>query len=339
MNSRTDYSNAGCLESTMSNLAEYAREVHEASNQITRAPSLTPIDYPSKTDHLVDIRAVICDVYGTLVNYWRPEFADALQKELVLRHSFRIVADTFGMTLSLKAVNPAEDPEKTLSDFYHGLIALRHDQAKNKGIPHPEILIEEVWELILTILKRHGYVPPRNCDENIRDFSRKIAWFYNYQALGRQLYPGVVETLVALKNKNIVIGLLSNAQFYTPIDLTLMLRDQGEGKFDDIFELFDTDLSFLSYEYLVAKPDQLLFRKLYDALYEYQILPEQTVYIGNDLSTDIVPAQQAGMKTALFTGDKNSAFINDDGGVLPDITFSNWTDLIDRISFHSEEHS
>lgn len=323
----------------MSDLAEYARIYHE-SNDAGLSVECTPIDYPSQCDHLSDVRAVICDVYGTLVHYWRDGFADTAQKELLLLQAFRTVITAFGMEAALTRINPSVSPEKTVYDFYNGLITLQHDQAKGKGVALPEIAIEKIWEIIITILKRNGYEIPLDGSVSVREFSRKVAWTYNFHALGRELYPGVVDALSGLKNKNMVLGLLSNAQFYTPIDLTLMVRDQSNNTFDDIFELFDDELSFLSYEYLVAKPDQLLFRKLYDALYEYQILPSQTVFVGNDLVTDIEPAQRIGMKTAFFTGDSNSTFMGElRGTVIPDITFTSWEDLADRLSFHSEENA
>lgn len=320
----------------MSALAEYARELHESAPSAIGRP-LTAITYPSRSDRLFDIRAVVCDVYGTLIDYWRQDLAQANDKETVLLSSFRKVADRFKMIAALSATNPADAPEKTLCDFYHGLISLRREQTAKKGIDYPEIKIEEIWELIITLLKRHGYVPEIGNEENERDFSRKIAWFYNFVTLGRRLFPDVVATLKSLKDSNIVAGVLSNGQFYTPIDLTLLIRDQSRGTIDDMTELFEPDLTFFSCEYLAAKPDKILFRRLYDALYEFHILPEQTVFIGNDLSGDIAPAQDAGMKTALFTGDDRSTYLHDLAGeVLPDITFSTWADLTAKLSFHSE---
>ena len=321
----------------MSELAEFARRIHESCR---REDTSTPeaVEYASKTQRLHDVRAVICDVYGTLVNYWRDDFNTPQRKEAALLHAFRRVADRFGMVASLKRINPDNAPEKTLCDFYHGCITLKHERQQEKGTEFPEIRIEVVWELIIALLGRHGYTPPADNDEKGREFSRKIAWFYNFHALGRQLYPGAVATLDTLKKGNIVAGLLSNAQFYTPIDLTLMIRDQSDGAIDDLVELFDPDLTFYSYEYEVAKPNPLLFRRLYDALYEYRILPDQTVFVGNDLLIDIAPAQEAGMKTALFTGDRRCTYLHDLAGkVIPDITFLQWTDLIERLSFHMED--
>jgi FMN phosphatase YigB (HAD superfamily) len=62
--------------------------------------------------------------------------------------------------------------------------------------------------------------------------------------------------------------------------------------------------------------------------------------VGNDLAIDIQPAAEAGMKTALFTGDRESAFLSSlEGEVIPDITFQSWADLPSKISFFSEESS
>lgn len=319
----------------MSELAEFARMLHKSAPE-TFKRELYPVEYTAKTDRLNDIRAVICDVYGTMINFWKEEFGDPQRKRKVLTASFRAVAERFDMVPAIIKMNPADSPEKTLSDFYHGLISMHHEQAVKKGKAHPEIIVEEIWRLIITILKRHGYSEPEEYRGNAADFSRKIAWYYNFHALGRELYPGLVETLDALKKKNMVLGILSNAQFYTPIDLTLMIRDAGNHTFDDIFELFDVDLTFFSYEYRVAKPDTLLFRKLYDALYEYQILPSQTLFIGNDLVIDIAAAQEVGMKTALYTGDSRSTYFHDAGGkVIPDLAFTHWNELPGRLSFHS----
>ena len=123
-----------------------------------------------------------------------------------------------------------------------------------------------------------------------------------------------------------------------PIDLTLFCRDQSSNRIDDYLELFHTDLTFYSYEYGFAKPNPLLFRKLYDALYEFQILPSQTVFVGNDLVNDIKPAADAGMLTAFFTGDDQTAFVHDqDGMIVPDISFSSWEELPEKLSFYEKK--
>ncbi|MBN1129718.1 MAG: HAD family hydrolase [Chitinispirillaceae bacterium] len=319
----------------MSPLAEYARELHETDGE-TSTRHYLPVDIAPRSEHLYDIRAVVFDIYGTLVDYWRPGLDDRGNRPNLFKEACRKVAERFLFTDYLLQMNPEEDPGKTLYDLYCGLIALRHAAAAKKGISYPEVKIEEIWNVIHLMLKRRGYNPAGSPPGTADDIGRYLAYTYNFYSLGRKLYPGTVRALESLKRKNIVIGIVSNAQFYTPIDLTLLIREQSIGVYDDVSELFDQDLTFFSYEYGVAKPDVLLFRKLFDALYELQIMPAQTVFAGNDLLLDIAPAQTAGMKTALFTGDRQSLFLHDKADeITPDITFRSLAELPEKLSFYT----
>jgi len=318
----------------VSELAEFARKLHEQYPGGAER-SLEAVAYPSTGEMLTDIRAVIFDVYGTLVNYWREEMNDETGRRNLLINACGRVASLFGFTDYLVAMNPEALPENTLYDLYCGLIALRREKARRPGIANPEIKVEEVWNTIILMLKRHGFQPDPASGMN-DDLSRHVAYAYNFFSLGRRLYPGITEALSGLRDASITLGIVSNAQFYTPIDLTLLIRDQSEGIYEDFNELFDPDFTIFSFEWGAAKPDMLLFRKLYDALYERDILPQQTVFAGNDLALDVEPAAVAGMKTALFTGDSRSAYFHDrEGAVLPDIVFSSFNELCRKISFHS----
>lgn len=321
----------------MSLLAEFAGRLQEKASTSYNLRSIEPVAYPSKKEKIFDVRAVIFDVYGTLVNYLKPGIEDSAKRSGLFKEAFRNVANRFGLTPFLSEMDPEADPEKTLYDLYHGLIALRHEKSVKAGVEFPEVKIEEVWDLILLMLKRRGYDPKVHFPEDPSNLARYCAFCYNFYSLGRCLYPNVVEALTSLKKSNFVLGILSNAQFYTPIDLTLFIREQSRGVYEDYNELFNPDLTFFSCEYGVAKPNTLLFRKLYDALYEYHILPQQTVFVGNDLVLDIDPAAKAGMQSALFTGDKSSAYFHDKyGEIIPDICFSSWEELPQKLSFFSE---
>jgi putative hydrolase of the HAD superfamily len=320
----------------LSIVAEFARALHESRPKVDDRP-LQPLPFHQVGGHLNDIKVMIFDVYGTLFNYWKNEFSQEPAKDKALLDAFSATLTYFGMEPYLLEMNPKDRPEKTLWDLYHGLIALKHDLLREKETEFPEVKIEEVWLTILLMLKRHGFSFKKMNFGSDDEFSRCIAYYYNFHVFSRGLYPGVAEALLTFKKKNIILGILSNAQFYTPIDLTLFLRDQSNGRIDDSGELFEGDLCFFSYEYKIAKPSRFLFQKLFDALYEYQALPSQTVFVGNDLASDIKPAQEAGMKTAFFAGDDRCAFVHDlENNVVPDIVFSDWNELPERISFHEK---
>jgi putative hydrolase of the HAD superfamily len=317
-------------------VADFARRLHER-HSVDSGRVLVPIDYPFRSEILTDIRVVLFDVYGTLINYWRPEFAAEDTKKKALLGAFEKTISHFGMDRYLTEMNPEESPEKTLWDLYHGLIALRHKLSIDKNVEFPEVKIEEVWNMIILMLKRRGYEQGSAFSKDASEFARCVAFYYNFYSFNRGLYPGVAQALKSLSDSNILIGIVSNAQFYTSMDLTLLLRDQTRGQIDDLTRLFDPDLLIFSYEYGVSKPNPLLFRKLFDALYEFQILPSQALFVGNDLVSDIKPASDAGMKTGFFIGDKESAFVHDSASVvIPDISFTSWENLPRQVSFHSK---
>jgi len=320
----------------MSIVAEFAGELHKAHpNPQTRL--LHPFSYRSSQEKLNDVQVCIFDVYGTLFNYWKPGFGKETSKKQALLEAFRKTISYFNMGPYLLEMDPESPAEKTLWDLYHGLIAIKHNLLIEKEIEFPEVKIEDVWLAILLMLKRRGYGFTQKDFGPETQLAQCIAYYYNFYAFNRGLYPGVSDALVALKKKNMRLGIVSNAQFYTPIDLTLFLRDQTGDHIDDLGELFDPDLVFYSFEYSVAKPGQVLFRKLFDALYEFQVLPSQTVFVGNDLAADIRPASEAGMKTALFTGDDQSMFTHDlENTVVPDISFATWDDLVEKVSFYEK---
>lgn len=322
-------------EKSLSIVAEFARKLHEQRKQVSRR-EYNPCTYPSKREKLLDVKVVIFDVYGTLFDYWRDDWYSSEESKMEhLLDSFRKTADFFGMSDTLAKMNPKDSPEQTLRDFYHGLIALNHEKALKKGRSFPEVRIEEIWLMIIMMLARHGYTTESLQLGEQRDVARCMAYFYNFHSLGRGMYPGVVPALQALKENNLQLGILSNAQFYTPIDLTLYIRDQSGQRLDDSNELFDENLVVFSYESGVAKPNSILFRKLFDTLYELHVLPSQTVLVGNDLIQDIQPAQQAGMLTALWAGDDKTAFMHDQQGtIIPDIVFTDWTHLSSKVSFY-----
>lgn len=121
-----------------------------------------------------------------------------------------------------------------------------------------------------------------------------------------RLYPGVIESLAALREQGCRLWLLSNAQ---QIFTAYELRHLGLGEqFDGIY---------LSSDYGCRKPDARFFRAL---LEEHRLEPSACLMIGNDRSTDIAGAAAVGlatlyMHTALTPSDQAEA----DPALLPGI--------------------
>lgn len=135
--------------------------------------------------------------------------------------------------------------------------------------------------------------------------------------------PGARELLRALSGASVPLGLVSNAQFYTPLLLEALLgapcEDWG----------LDPELTVFSFAQGVAKPDPAVFATALTALARAGIAPRETLFVGNSGANDIAPAVALGLMSALFAGDSRSFRPARPGtpGSKPDIVLTHLEDL------------
>jgi putative hydrolase of the HAD superfamily len=131
--------------------------------------------------------------------------------------------------------------------------------------------------------------------------------------------PEIIGVLEYLRSRGFMLGIVSNAQFYTPLLFPALTGG-------DLSSLgFSEDLLVWSYLLKTAKPSSLLFLEITRELRnEYAIAPREAVYIGNDMLNDVFAAGNVGLRTVLFAGDARSLRMRPDDprckGVHPDST-------------------
>ncbi len=96
------------------------------------------------------------------------------------------------------------------------------------------------------------------------------------------------------------LGIISNAQFFTPLVLLALMDETLE----DLG--FRSDLQYYSYKSGFAKPGTGLFELAAGGLDSIGIAPGEVIFVGNDMLNDILPASKVGFSTALFAGDNRS---------------------------------
>lgn len=168
------------------------------------------------------------------------------------------------------------------------LIARLHIQANNAGIAHPEIL----WpRIVAEVLPEWRRLPTTTQNK----------FLFRHAQLARtvRLKPGAAETLRWLQQHGVTLGIVSNAQEYSMWELDQALASTHLDR-----SLFAPWLCFWSFENGFSKPDPHCFRLLGQRLLLRNILPEQTLMVGDRLDNDIEPAQRAGWQTwHLAAGD------------------------------------
>ncbi len=259
-----------------------------------------PTRIPPRLNGIPDVRAILFDIYGTLLISASGDVnVVQFQEEAVLK----------AFQEGHIQIPPEVPPGKVSGRFvelFKTTIQKMHRNAKARGIPFPEVDIVRVWQEVVTRLEREGSAKSLP----ITDYERCAVVF---EVLCNPVYPmpGLRELLTELEGADLHLGLVSNAQFFTPITLSFFLNGTVTPG-DAEVRPFDPKLTVFSYRHLRAKPDPYLFELAREQLALYGVTPGQTLYLGNDMLNDIWAAAQVGFKTVLFAGDARSLRLRED---------------------------
>ena len=262
-----------------------------------------PTTVSPKLPKLSEIKCVIFDVYGTLMVSGVGDISHSTGEN---RNAgiLRVLRD-----LGLPLHPRIEDP----GSIFKSLILQHQDMVRSKGVSHPEVDIREVW---LDFLNQCSSIESITTHEH--PLIEELSIRYELAVNPTWPMPGLDAILYDLRASGVILGIVSNAQFFTPLLFNAYLNRSLE-------ELgFEDEICQWSYFYKEAKPSERLYRINAEILRtKWNIEPEQTLYVGNDMLNDITPANALGYKTALFAGDKRSLRLRENDarvkGVVPDL--------------------
>ena len=277
---------------TGAELDRYVKLIRESSGVLTPLPVTLSPEWeslvPKDNAFLKGIRAVLFDLYGTL-------FVSAAGEIL---------------PGAAEAAGAAETAE--MEEYFQAAVKRWHGRAKAEGVSWPEVRVEEIWA-------GYGGKVPAGWKLPLQEPMRPGELALRFELALNPVYPmpRAKETLCSLVSGGLKLGIISNAQFYSPL------------LFNAFFEAspaeigFDPELLIYSFQEGEAKPSPRLFSGARERLAGRHISPGETFYIGNDMRNDIIPAAWAGFVTALFAGDSRSLRLRRDdpacAGVKPDL--------------------
>ncbi len=245
-----------------------------------------------------EVDAVLFDIYGTL-------FISGSGDISLAESGPREQGD---LTTLLQQFNLDLSPAAVRKNLFRAIKA-SHAESREKGYDFPEVEIDKIWQEILAF----------NDIRRVREFALAYEILVNPVAP----MPHLATLLDSCRSAALVTGIISNAQFFTPLLFDWFL-DAVPEKLG-----FDPDLLFYSWQWGLAKPSPKLFREAAQRLADRGIEARKVIYVGNDMRNDILPAQSTGFQTALFAGDRRSLRRHRDDpqctGLKPDLVV---TDLI-----------
>jgi len=287
-------------------------DLHELYRELSQPLSPIPTELQASTDGLDDIKAVIFDIYGTLVASGTGDIsiAEKQDRETVLRQTLE------GMGITLLA-----GPDFSFSDYFHGCIKADHEIQRDAGADYPEVDIVEIWQGFIDSLNRSGHLGGTPEKANL------LAGAVRFECQVNAVWPmpGLEDCLKQLLASDRKLGIVSNAQFYTPIMLEAFTGKSLE-------ELgFSDSLCVWSYQARRGKPSSELFPQLENGMDFYGLSAHECLFVGNDMLNDIWTAHQSGFKTCLFAGDQRSLRLREDDercqGLKPDLVITDLAQL------------
>jgi len=271
-----------------------------------------------KTDSPNKIKAVIFDIYGTLLISSSGDIDQTSLSSENMREAME--AGGFDLTSCQPGVC------SFLLEQLQENIAIQHKELHLQGHPFPDVDIFKVWEGMFEAAEKENLLK-RSGTESLTDT------IFVFEILSNKVYPmpGMKEVLLAIKEKGIPMGIVSNAQFYTPIIMNYFLT----GKFSNRqeIEFFEEDLSIFSFKELRAKPDTALFNPIVATLdSKYNVQASEAIFVGNDMLKDVYTATKSGLRTVLFAGDERSLRLRENDarvkGMFPDFIINDLSQLI-----------
>jgi len=238
-----------------------------------------------------DFKAIIFDIYGTLLisasgDVDKAEYSSSMIRKALQGANFEILKDN-------------KESFDAIYEIYNKCITSHLEMNSVDGRPYPEVDIIEVSKDALRLAKMMGII-------KFKEDSDVMLFNFIFELQTNQVWPmpGMKKVINQLKDSKLTLGIVSNAQFYTPVIMNHFLNDKEVDS--EVIEPFEEDLTTYSFKELRGKPDVALFETLLPSLAARNIKPEEALFVGNDMLKDIYTASQAGLKTAFFAGDHRS---------------------------------
>jgi putative hydrolase of the HAD superfamily len=270
---------------------------------------------------LSGIKAVLFDVYGTLLIGGVGEIGTSREKNS---------EKAFSEALCVMEIRHDSQALRGI-EWLADAIKKSHAWSRDKGIEYPEVDILAVWSSVLEELRTRGLIEGKEHDVS---FLRKLAVEYEMRSNPVWPMPGCRDCLESLRESGFHLGLVSNAQFFTP-ELFPALLDA------ELCDLgFRDELLLFSFHSQHAKPGPFMFEHARKILARFGVDAGATLYIGNDMLNDVYAASHMGFRTALFAGDQRSLRLRRDdsrlAGISPDLVLTDLHQLLQCLPLSCE---
>lgn len=212
-------------------------------------------------------RAIVFDVYGTLLELLPPPTSAESESGWIGFHEARFGA------------RPSRSWAAHLEAVRNEVVRYR-TKLQGIGIPHPEVVWDEILEVAFPEWRRIPKQERREASATLASLSHRV-----------RLFSSAGPFLDRLSKEGILLGIASNAQPYTEIELS---REWARVGLPPV--RWDSELCFWSWQHGFAKPDPHVFRLLDVRFRQKGLQGRDILMVGDRRDNDIEPALAIGWR-------------------------------------------
>lgn len=284
-------------------LLEYADWLAEREDlRWPQPPKVVPAQATPYLKPLADLRAVLWNVYGTLLRISEGELLFQHPQPIRMEVALDKTIQEFNMWASMTRHPGA--PWQYLQEKYLNLVDEQRLAGTGYKGEYPEINSAKVWRRVLGLLEEKEYTYDEDFYGDMDELSAKVAYFFHASLQSVEAAPNALSALDAGLQAGLRQGLLAETQPFTLVQLLRALRAQGT--LSGLGELLLPEHMTLSHQEGRRKPSKSLYLQALAGLVPLGIEPRQVLLVGTRLRDDLAVAKACGMRTALYAADKTS---------------------------------
>jgi FMN phosphatase YigB (HAD superfamily) len=299
----TDSHRLWICDGMVQTLSEYADSLAARQLRWPLPPKSDPVSATPYLKPLSNIRVVLWDVYGTLLRISDGQLLHVHPQEIRMEVALDKTLQEFNLWMSMSR-KPGE-PWRQLQGLYlRAYDDLRLAGSGRKG-DYTEVNSARLWRKVLDKIDLKTYTYDESNLGSLEQLSEKMALFFHWSLQGWEAADGAASTLETLQGLGFEQGLLADGQCFT---LTQLLRGlTAQGTLPALSTAIRPAFITLSAEEGVRKPSLSLYAKALRRCLDRGVQPQQVLYVGSRLVDDLAVARSAGVRTAVYVGDKLSA--------------------------------
>lgn len=250
---------------------------------------------------IVGLRAIIWNVYGTLLNIADGELLHLVDDPLRMEVALDKTVQEFNMWNSMYR-KPGAPWELMFQQYKPLLEDLRLTGKVQRG-ESPEVDSSRLWKVLVERLLQKNHTWDAAIYGDLEDYSEKIAYFFHAALQGCEAAPEAKDAILECHELGLLQGLAGDGQAFT---LSHANRLLDPGRKTILSQCLASGCTSFSYEVGARAPNSRVYERCLEVLREFGVQSDQILVVSSRLVEDLAPAKQLGLWTALYAGNKYS---------------------------------